>query len=296
MKKAISTPLLAIFVCSCFVSVCASQGPDQPKPKSDTKNANISTSAELSANSGQPRATSSSSDSPAELNVEARRHYDSAMALSEAGKLDEAIVAFKQSLKLRPEDPQTNFSLGMAYSKSKAYKDAFDSFKRAVRYKPDWPEARFRLGMMSYVLGKRNQSLDEYKKLVELNSQYANILYRIIKDEKGPVDVATAIATSESVSNSEPKVAKPTSEAPASPVNNDSTSSTVQPLTEIYRVGVGDVLDVRILNSVNSRSTLFTVISGGVIDLPVAGGSIAVAGLTVDEIQTRIASELKRRA
>lgn len=68
------------------------------------------------------------------------------------------------------------------------------------------------------------------------------------------------------------------------------------PLTEIYRVGVGDVLDIRLLNSANSRSTLFTVVGGGVIDLPVAGGTISVAGFTPEEIQTRIAAELRRRA
>ena len=66
--------------------------------------------------------------------------------------------------------------------------------------------------------------------------------------------------------------------------------------TEIYRVGVGDVLDIRLLNSANSKSTLFTVIGGGVIDLPLAGGAVSVAGLTPDEIQTHIAGELKRRA
>lgn len=66
--------------------------------------------------------------------------------------------------------------------------------------------------------------------------------------------------------------------------------------TDIYRVGVGDVLDIRLLNSPNNSSTLFTVIASGVIDLPVAGGAIKVAGLTPDEIQTRIATELKRRA
>ncbi|HEU4434807.1 MAG TPA: polysaccharide biosynthesis/export family protein [Pyrinomonadaceae bacterium] len=66
--------------------------------------------------------------------------------------------------------------------------------------------------------------------------------------------------------------------------------------TEIYRVGVGDVLDIRLLNSPNNSSTLFTVIANGLIDLPVAGGAIKVAGLTTDEIQTRIAAELKRRA
>ena len=67
-------------------------------------------------------------------------------------------------------------------------------------------------------------------------------------------------------------------------------------LTEIYRVGAGDVLDIRLRNSASNNSTLFTVDGGGVIDLPIAGGSISVAGLTTEEIQTRIAAELKRRA
>lgn len=75
-----------------------------------------------------------------------------------------------------------------------------------------------------------------------------------------------------------------------------SASAQEPSLTEIYRVGVGDVLDVRLLNSASNRSTLFTVMGGGVIDMPVAGGSISVAGLTTDEIQKRIGAELKRRA
>ena len=72
--------------------------------------------------------------------------------------------------------------------------------------------------------------------------------------------------------------------------------ASAQELTEIYRVGVGDVLDIRLLNSASRNSTLFTVDGGGVIDMPVAGGSVSVAGLTTEEIQTRIAAELKRRA
>ena len=75
------------------------------------------------------------------------------------------------------------------------------------------------------------------------------------------------------------------------------TGDTSQLLTEIYKVGVGDILDVRFMNSANAgRSTLFTVVAGGMIDFPVAGGPIMVAGLTADEIQARIAGELKRRA
>ena len=75
-----------------------------------------------------------------------------------------------------------------------------------------------------------------------------------------------------------------------------SASAQEQPLTAVYRVGIGDVLDVRLLNSANNNSTLFTVFGSGMIDLPVAGGAIHVAGLTTDEIQARIVEELKRRA
>src|SRR5690242_15109929 len=76
-----------------------------------------------------------------------------------------------------------------------------------------------------------------------------------------------------------------------------SPTATARPLTEIYRVGAGDMLDIRLLNSANgNRSTLFTVVDSGLIDMPVAGGTISVAGLTPDEIQNVIAAELKRRA
>ena len=76
----------------------------------------------------------------------------------------------------------------------------------------------------------------------------------------------------------------------------DTASPTERPLTEIYRVGVGDVLDIRLLNSSNSKSTLFTVVAGGVIDIPLAGGAISVGGLTAEEIKNRLTAELKRRA
>jgi len=80
-------------------------------------------------------------------------------------------------------------------------------------------------------------------------------------------------------------------------VTAPSASTKPRPLTEIYRVGVGDMLDIRLLNSpINNRSTLFTVVDSGVIDMPFAGGTISVAGLTTEEIQNVIAAELKRRA
>ena len=83
----------------------------------------------------------------------------------------------------------------------------------------------------------------------------------------------------------------------ASASDTPAASTSERSLTEIYRVGIGDVLDIRLLNWSNSKSsTLFTVVAGGVIDMPVAGGAISVAGLTLEEIQKVISAELKRRA
>lgn len=78
-------------------------------------------------------------------------------------------------------------------------------------------------------------------------------------------------------------------------VTASAASTAPRPLTDTYRVGVGDILDIRLAGN-NNRSTLFTVAESGLIDLPVAGGTIAVDGLTAEEIQNVIATELKRRA
>lgn len=83
----------------------------------------------------------------------------------------------------------------------------------------------------------------------------------------------------------------------ASVNNSTGASASARPSTDIYRVGIGDILDIRLLNFANNRSsTLFTVADGGTIDLPIAGGTVSVAGLTSEEIQNLIAAELKRRA
>lgn len=80
----------------------------------------------------------------------------------------------------------------------------------------------------------------------------------------------------------EPSVAPPTS------VGVPSTS-----LSQEYRVGVGDVLDVQLVDLPTRKSTLFTVQQGGVLDYPLVGESIAVAGLTPEEVATRLRARIK---
>ncbi|HLM03325.1 MAG TPA: polysaccharide biosynthesis/export family protein [Pyrinomonadaceae bacterium] len=70
-------------------------------------------------------------------------------------------------------------------------------------------------------------------------------------------------------------------------------SANAQP-TEIYKVGAGDVLDIRILNSPAKDSTLFTVLESGAIDYPLAGQEpLQVAGLTSAEIEDLLKEKVR---
>ncbi|MDT4969799.1 MAG: polysaccharide biosynthesis/export protein [Acidobacteriota bacterium] len=71
------------------------------------------------------------------------------------------------------------------------------------------------------------------------------------------------------------------------------TSDAANPLTNVYRVGVGDVLDIRLLNISTRESSLFSVMAGGILEYPLAGESIQVAGLTTDEIDERLTTRVK---
>ena len=66
--------------------------------------------------------------------------------------------------------------------------------------------------------------------------------------------------------------------------------------TALYRVGSGDILDIRLVNGMSRESTLYTVMSTGMLDYPLAGEPFNVVGMTTDEIGVRLAAELKRRA
>jgi protein involved in polysaccharide export with SLBB domain len=77
-------------------------------------------------------------------------------------------------------------------------------------------------------------------------------------------------------------------------VKRNSSSVTPASPTEIYKVGAGDVLDIRILNSPARESTLFTVLESGAIDYPLAGEErVEVAGLTSGEIEDLLKEKVK---
>lgn len=65
------------------------------------------------------------------------------------------------------------------------------------------------------------------------------------------------------------------------------------PPTEIYKVGIGDVLFVSLQNAPSGSTTYFTVLNDGTIDYPLAAGTVEVLGLTTDEIEELLEGKIK---
>jgi protein involved in polysaccharide export with SLBB domain len=63
--------------------------------------------------------------------------------------------------------------------------------------------------------------------------------------------------------------------------------------TQFYRVGIRDVLDIQLADNPGRNSTLFTVLEGGVLEYPLAGNPLVVAGLTPPEIAALLRQRIK---
>lgn len=83
-----------------------------------------------------------------------------------------------------------------------------------------------------------------------------------------------------SIASKTMEIAKRSSKAAASP-------------TEIYKVGAGDVLFISLQNAPSGSATYFTVLNDGTIDYPLASGTVAVQGLTTDEIEELLEVSIK---
>ena len=84
--------------------------------------------------------------------------------------------------------------------------------------------------------------------------------------------------------------------SPSAPVSTAATAAPPASLTSVYRIGIGDVLDIRLLNDQDPRqSTLYTVLAGGVLDYPLLRDPLTVAGMTTDELAAQLIADFRHR-
>jgi protein involved in polysaccharide export with SLBB domain len=133
-----------------------------------------------------------------------------------------------------------------------------------------------------------------------LNTKPAAPLAENSTDTSGGPTGGTTASTTESSSGAPANGSDRLTSTPAN--NTDSSTPEANAaasefaLTKLYRVGPGDVLDVRVNDSQAPQSTLFTITPAGLLEHPMLAEPMHVIGMSVEEIGTAIEADLKRRA
>lgn len=101
------------------------------------------------------------------------------LELSRTGKIEGAIAAFKQAIKLKKDYAEAYYNLGNVYFRSAEFKKAVDAYKQAVRYQPEWAEAYNNMGTGYYKLREFGKAIDAYKAAIRLNPKDAIQYYNL---------------------------------------------------------------------------------------------------------------------
>ena len=115
-------------------------------------------------------------------------HYVLALALTETGKLKEAIAEFKHVVKLAIKDEPkilSFYNMGNAYADLGEYHDAIDSYNQAIKLNANsanpqpLSKPHNNLGLAYAALGQLTEAVSEFNQAVQLRPDYAEAHYNL---------------------------------------------------------------------------------------------------------------------
>jgi len=111
----------------------------------------------------------------------ARVHNNLGVALSEAGKIDEAIVAYKRAIELdnHYSDPLSN--IAVAYSIKGQVDDAINSLKSALHICPNYPEAYNNIGTLLLQKKQYDEAERALNIAIQLRPYYGKAYYNLAR-------------------------------------------------------------------------------------------------------------------
>lgn len=210
------------------------------------------------------------------------------------------------------------YEQGLAFMERRELEQAADSFRKALQHDPEFAEAYAALGRTYFKMREWQKAVDNLNRAAVLKGKRRDTRDVAVASD-APVKVSnrpslprvnTEIITSNEIIASTiklrsllPQPPEPPSEPSPLPVKETAAAEVLPiaiteetPLTKIYRVGANDVLDVRLNDGSEQPSTLYTVTAAGLLEHPLLNEPMTVAGLTVEEIATRIEADLQKRA
>jgi len=221
----------------------------------------------------------------------------------------EASDQYKQAVRLKPDWADAHFRLGRVYYVLGKKQSSLEQYKILENLNPDLAKTLFRIIKDDITVSGDNTVASKPKDDGPKEPVSSSVITAATPSGKEEsfapsntkVEVKPTPDTSAKATDTTPAPATPAKDSAEkkdpSPASSNTPTNTDKPQpTAIYRVGIGDILDIRLLDSPNSNSTLFRVLDNGSLEYQLAGGPVPVDGLTTSEVAARLGAELKRRA
>jgi len=109
--------------------------------------------------------------------TEPMEHYNLGIALAKAGRVQEAISQYQQTLQLNPTIDGVRNNLGVALEREGRVQEAVACYEQAVRLTPDDAEAHNNLGSALARLGRVPEAIVHWERAVHLRPDYAEAHY-----------------------------------------------------------------------------------------------------------------------
>ena len=98
----------------------------------------------------------------------ARKHYESAMALGQAKRFDEAIVQFNEAIKLMPNEPLLYRNRALTHAFKGDTASALKDFAELIRLAPNVPDAYVQRGMLLAQTNKFEEAAADFTEAIRL--------------------------------------------------------------------------------------------------------------------------------
>jgi tetratricopeptide (TPR) repeat protein len=111
---------------------------------------------------------------------------------AQIGQLDQAIVAFKRVLAIKPDYAEAYNNMGNALKDQGKLEEAREAYNKALAIKPDSAEAYYNMGVTLQEQGKLEEAIETYNKSLAIKPDYADAYYNmgVTLQEQGKLEEA----------------------------------------------------------------------------------------------------------
>ena len=180
-----------------------------------------------------------------------------------------------------PPASEAPYDLGVREARAGRHREAVAAFRQAVALDRRNPAAYRALGDAYAALENWGESVDAYEQAARLAPGDAETYQKLGRAYAKLRETTSAPSATN---------APPPAPAAASATTNDPDP------TAVYRVGPGDVLDIRLPGKDERRMTVYEVTPTGLLDYPALKEPLPVAGRTPEEVAARLGAALGLRA